>query len=102
MLQTTLLLMKSLNKTETPIFPSVMCTLFPKATFFLLNIIYEVILIVDMKVLMRETLNLLLSIQFILKINNIFPPKTDHTQNSALYRPRQSKKCLRTCADTKI
>ena len=33
MLQTSLLLMKSLNKTETPIFLSVMCSLFPKAIF---------------------------------------------------------------------
>ena len=28
-----LLLMKSLNKTETPIFQSVVCSLFPKAIF---------------------------------------------------------------------
>ena len=34
MLQTSLLLMKSLNNTETPIFLSVMCSLFPKAIFF--------------------------------------------------------------------
>ena len=34
MLQTSLLLMKSLNKTETPIFLSVVCSLFPKAIFF--------------------------------------------------------------------
>ena len=34
MLQTSLLLMKSLNKTETPIFLSVVCFLFPKAIFF--------------------------------------------------------------------
>ena len=33
MLQTSLLLMKSLNKTETPIFLSVECSLFPKAIF---------------------------------------------------------------------
>ena len=33
MLQTSLLLMKSLNKTETPIFLSVVCYLFPKAIF---------------------------------------------------------------------
>ena len=33
MLQTSLLLMKSLNKTETPIFLSVVCSLFPKAIF---------------------------------------------------------------------
>ena len=33
MLQTSLVLMKSLNKTETPIFCSVMCFLFPKAIF---------------------------------------------------------------------
>ena len=36
MLKTSLLLMKlmkSLNKTETPIFKSVVCSLFPKATF---------------------------------------------------------------------
>ena len=33
MLQTSLLLMKSLNKTETPIFKSVVCSLFPKAIF---------------------------------------------------------------------
>ena len=40
MLQTSLLLMKSLNKTETPIFLSVVCSLFPKAiflTFIILN-----------------------------------------------------------------
>ena len=30
---TSLLLMKSLNKTETPIFVSVVCSLFPKANF---------------------------------------------------------------------
>ena len=34
MLQTSLLLMKSLNKTETPIFLSVVCSLLPKAIFF--------------------------------------------------------------------
>ena len=34
MLQTSLLLMKGLNKTETPIFVSVVCSLFPKAIFF--------------------------------------------------------------------
>ena len=34
MLQTSLLLMKNLNKTETPIFLSVVCSLFPKAIFF--------------------------------------------------------------------
>ena len=39
MLQTSLLLMKSLNKTETPIFLSVVCSLFPKA-IFLTFIIY--------------------------------------------------------------
>ena len=33
MLQTSLLLMKSLNKTETSIFLSVVCSLFPKAIF---------------------------------------------------------------------
>ena len=33
MLQASLLLMKSLNKTETPIFLSVVCSLFPKAIF---------------------------------------------------------------------
>ena len=33
MLQTSLLLMKSLNKTETPIFSSVVCSLFPRAIF---------------------------------------------------------------------
>ena len=34
MLQTSLLLMKSLTKTETPIFLSLVCSLFPKAIFF--------------------------------------------------------------------
>ena len=33
MLQISLLLMKSLNKTEAPIFLSVVCSLFPKAIF---------------------------------------------------------------------
>ena len=33
-LETSLLLMKSLNKTETPIFLSVVCSLFPKAIFY--------------------------------------------------------------------
>ena len=33
MLQTSLLLMKSLNKTETPIFLSVVCSLFPTTIF---------------------------------------------------------------------
>ena len=33
MLQTSLLFMKSLNKTETPIFLSVVCSLFPKVIF---------------------------------------------------------------------
>ena len=33
MLQTSLLLMKSLNKTETPIFLSVVCSLFSKAIY---------------------------------------------------------------------
>ena len=40
MLQTSLLLMKGLNKTETPIFLSVVCSLFPKA-IFLTFIIYR-------------------------------------------------------------
>ena len=35
MLQTSLLLMKGLNKTETPIFLSVVCSLFPKAIFLM-------------------------------------------------------------------
>ena len=35
MLQTSLLHMKSLNKTETPIFLSVVCSLFPKAIFLM-------------------------------------------------------------------
>ena len=40
MLQTSLLLMKTLNKTETPIFLSVVCSLFPKAIFltFILHV----------------------------------------------------------------
>ena len=40
MLQTSLLLMKSLNKTETPIFLSVVCSLFLKPIFltFILHI----------------------------------------------------------------
>ena len=33
MLQTSLLLMKSLNKTKTPVFLSAVCSLFPKAIF---------------------------------------------------------------------
>ena len=33
MLRTSLMLMKSLNETETPIFLSVVCSLFPKAVF---------------------------------------------------------------------
>ena len=33
MLQTSLLLMKSLNKIETPIFLSIVCSVFPKAIF---------------------------------------------------------------------
>ena len=41
MLQTSLLLMKSLNKTETPIFLFVVCSLFPKAIFltFIINVV---------------------------------------------------------------
>ena len=39
MLQTSLLLMMSLNKTETPIFISVVCSLFPKAIFFMFTIL---------------------------------------------------------------
>ena len=39
MLQTSLLLMKSLNKTETLIFLSVVCSLFPKAIFLTFIII---------------------------------------------------------------
>ena len=35
MLQTSLLLMKSLNKTETPIFLSAVCSLLPNAIFFM-------------------------------------------------------------------
>ena len=34
MLQTSFVLMKGLNKTETPIFLPVVCSLFPKAFFF--------------------------------------------------------------------
>ena len=43
MLQTSLLLMKGLNKTETHIFLSVVCSLFPKAIFltFILKQIVE-------------------------------------------------------------
>ena len=40
MLQTSLLLMKSLNKTETPIFLSVVCSLFPKAIFLTFILLY--------------------------------------------------------------
>ena len=36
MLQTSLLLVGSLNKTETPIFLSIVCSLFPKAIFLTL------------------------------------------------------------------
>ena len=43
MLQTSLLLMKSLNKTETPIFDSVVCSLFPKATFLTFSSIYYLV-----------------------------------------------------------
>ena len=41
MLQTSLLLMKSLNKIETPIFLSVVCSLFPRIIFltFILHIL---------------------------------------------------------------
>ena len=35
MLQTSLLLMKRLNKAETPTFYSVVCSLFPKAIFLM-------------------------------------------------------------------
>ena len=45
MLQTSLLLMKSLNKTETPIFLSVVCSMFQKAiflTFITLNRLSEI------------------------------------------------------------
>ena len=44
MLQTSLLLMKRLNKTETPIFLSVVCSLFPKViflTFILHRTVYK-------------------------------------------------------------
>ena len=44
MLQTSLLLMKSLNKTETPIFLSVVCSLFPKA-IFLTFILYHLVFV---------------------------------------------------------
>ena len=36
MLQTSLLLIKSINKTETPIFLSVVCSLFQRQSFLLL------------------------------------------------------------------
>ena len=36
-----LLLMKSLNKTETPIFLSVVCSLFPKAIFLTFIMLYK-------------------------------------------------------------
>ena len=39
-LQTSLLLMKSLNKTETPIFLSVVCAMFPKAIFLTFILFY--------------------------------------------------------------
>ena len=40
MLQTSLLLMKSLNKTKTPIFLSVVWSLFPKALFFMFILLH--------------------------------------------------------------
>ena len=40
MLQTSLLLMKSLIKTETPIFLSVVCSLFPKGNRFHVYLCY--------------------------------------------------------------
>ena len=43
MLQTSLLLMKSLSKTETPIFLSVVCCLFPKAFFLTFTVIVNMI-----------------------------------------------------------
>ena len=39
MLQASLLLMKSLNKTETPIFLTVVGSLFPKAIFFMFIVV---------------------------------------------------------------
>ena len=45
MLQTSLLIMKSLNKTETPIFLSVVCSLFPKAIFLTFIIQLSLLLI---------------------------------------------------------
>ena len=38
MLQISLLLMKSLNKTETPIFSSIVCSVFPNAIFLMVVI----------------------------------------------------------------
>ena len=46
MLQTSLLLMKSLNKTKTPILLSVVCSLFPKAivlTFIITHVLLVVV-----------------------------------------------------------
>ena len=43
MLQTSLVLMKSLNKTETPSFLSVVCSLFPKAIFLTFIEIYSLV-----------------------------------------------------------
>ena len=47
MLQTSLLLMKSLNKTETPIFLSVVCSLFPKAIVLMFIKLVPVCLLIE-------------------------------------------------------
>ena len=43
MLQASLVLMKSLNKTETPSFLSIVCSLFPKAIFLTFIEIYSLV-----------------------------------------------------------
>ena len=59
MFQTSLLLMKSLNKTETPFFYSAVCSLFPKAIFlmFIKKGSYHFLAREDAKVLIAQRTN---------------------------------------------
>ena len=67
MLQISLLLMKRLNKTETPIFLSVVCSLFPKAIF--LTFIQE-----EKVVPNRENLKVIISLFETVKLSILISP----------------------------
>ena len=93
MLQTSLLLMKSPNKTETPIFLSVVCSLFPKAIFltFILKFCTNICYLLLYRV--RENHISMLIIPFICPFFSFSPIRSFVKYFSGTTAPRILKFC---------